>query len=207
MSSSLPSPSTSQPPVPARPAGDDGPDAGPRGDVWIVGQRDREQRLGVLIPDVQLLPPVAVDVRQQQVVGPVRGQPEHVSADPPLAGIGRALPPVDAIAAIAGAGDQVEPAITGEVHKGAADADAGECVIDQVRFPGATACSAEPMKLIRIAGGDNEFGHTGAVKIANDTRHAFGGRTLVDGMAAKNRQLRHLANLQFVKVTNDTRFA
>ena len=38
-------------------AGDDEPNLGPRRHVWIVGQRDREQRLGVLIPDVQLPSP------------------------------------------------------------------------------------------------------------------------------------------------------
>ena len=177
-------------------AGDDGPDAGQRGDVWIVGQRDREQRLGVLIPDVQLLPPIAVDVRQQEVVGSVRGQPERVPAYPPLGRIGRALPPVDATAAIAGGGDQVEPATAGEVDQCAADTDAGEGVIDQVRLPGAAARSAEPVELIRMAGGDDELGHTVIVQIADDTRHAFGGKSLVDRVTAKSRYFRHVAYLQ-----------
>ena len=35
------------------------------------------------------------------------------------------------------------------------------------------------------------------VEIANDTRHAFGGSPLVDGVTAKNGQLRQLPNLQF----------
>ena len=50
---------------------------------------------------------VAIDVCQQQLVGAVRGEPEHVPAHPP----------VDIIATVTGAGDQIEAAITGEVDK------------------------------------------------------------------------------------------
>ena len=113
-------------------------------------------------------------------MGAVGGESGHISAYPRLRGIGRTLPPVDIIASIAGAGDQVEPPIPGEVNKHAADADAWECVIDQVRLPGAAACSAEPVELFWIARRDDEFGHPVVVQIANHARHALGRRALVD---------------------------
>ena len=177
-------------------AGDHGPNVRPRGDVRIVGQRDPEQRLGVLVPDVQLPPPVAVDVREQQVVGSAGGQRERVPACPPLGGIGRALPPVDAPASIAGGANQVQPATAGEVDESAADADAREGVVHQVRLPRAAARSPEPVELIRMAGGDDELGYPVVVQITDETVHAFAGRSLVDGVAAKSRQFRHLAYLQ-----------
>ena len=83
---------------------------------------------------------VAIDVCQQQVVGAVRGEPEHVPVYPPLRGIVRALPPLDIIATVTGAGNQIEAAIPGEVDKHTADTDARECIIHQVRFPVTAAC-------------------------------------------------------------------
>ena len=89
------------------------------------------------------------------------------------------------ITAIAGAGDQVETAIPGEIDENTANADAWKCVIDQVRFPGAAACSAEPVELFGIARSDDEFGHPVVVEIANDARHALCGRALVDCVTTK----------------------
>ena len=108
-----------------------------------------------------------------------RGEPEHVPAHPP----------VDIIATVTGASDQIEAAIPGEVDKHTADTDARECIIHQARLPVAAACPAEPVELFRNARRDGEFGHPVVVQISNDTRHALGRRLLVDGVPTKEKTI------------------
>ena len=81
ISSSLPSPSTSATandcsltPVTI------GRKPGPRGHIRIVRQRDLEERLGVLVPDIQLLPPSPSMFRHHHVVGAGRREGTHLAA-------------------------------------------------------------------------------------------------------------------------------
>jgi hypothetical protein len=94
----------------------------------VVGDRDVPERAGVLVPEDELGAAVAVEVAEGLVVvlGLVALEDQATPPRPGRVGVGAGvLPPPQAVAAVVLAGDEVEPAVAGEVEGGAAGLDAG----------------------------------------------------------------------------------
>ncbi len=166
-------------------------DTGPWGHEWIVGYRNHEDRLGVGVPDVQLVATVAVDVRQHQVVDPVVGKLEDHAPCPPPGGVVGAFPPEDVVSAVTGPGYEIEFSVAGKVDEGCAHTIARERVVHQVRHPGTLVRSAEPVNSVRVAGGYDELLHAVAVEVADYAVHALGGIAFIDGVTAECGYFRH----------------
>ena len=157
----------------------------------VGGDRRQQQPLGVLVPERELRPAVAVEVGEDLIVVLVGAAVlDHVAppARRPIVARSRVLPPPDVVARSILAHDEVEIAVLIDVVGGAAGLDRQEVRLDDLALPAGRLAPVPDQRWCPAAGADHEILDAVAIEVGDQGRGLLvggAGRRQIAGGARK----------------------